>query len=245
VSLFLLFSSATVAVGNPGQAAYVAANAAMEAVARRRHAEGLPALAVRFGAIADAGMLAGDASRAETLARRAGARAMPAAEALDALPTLLAAGLPVAGCADLSGADASLLPILAEPAFAALVAPRGGAEPGLRERLAALPPEQALADIRAAVTAEIARVLRLPEAAIAPAAPLAGLGLDSLGGLELRSALEARLGMRVPLAAVTEDLTVESLSRRLFDGLAGHTSTMEREVEELVQKFEPAPEPRA
>jgi hypothetical protein len=38
---------------------------------------------------------------------------------------------------------------------------------------------------------------------------------------------------------------VESLSRRLFDGLAGHTSTMEREVEELVQKFEPAPEPRA
>ena len=245
VSLFLLFSSATVAVGNPGQAAYVAANAAMEAVARRRHAEGLPALAVRFGAIADAGMLAGDASRAETLARRAGARAMPAAEALGALPALLAAGLPVAGCADLSGADASLLPILAEPAFAALVAPSGVAEPGLRERLAALPPEQALADIRAAVTAEIARVLRLPEAAIAPAAPLAGLGLDSLGGLELRAALEARLGMRVPLAAVTEDLTVESLSRRLFDGLAGHTSTMEREVEELVQKFEPAPEPRA
>jgi NADPH:quinone reductase-like Zn-dependent oxidoreductase/acyl carrier protein len=245
VALFLLFSSATVAVGNPGQAAYVAANAAMEAVARRRHAEGLPALAVRFGAIADAGMLAGDAARAETLARRAGARAMPAAEALDALPALLAAGLPVVGCADLSGADPSLLPILAEPAFGGLVAPRAAAEPGLRERLAALPPDQALSEIRAAVTAEIARVLRLPEAAIAPAAPLTGLGLDSLGGLELRAALEARLGAAVPLAAVTEDLTVESLSRRLCDGLAGHTSTTEQEVEELVQKFEPAPEPRA
>ncbi|MDW8399876.1 MAG: phosphopantetheine-binding protein, partial [Acetobacteraceae bacterium] len=123
--------------------------------------------------------------------------------------------------------------------------PRAAAEPGLRERLAALPPDRALSEIRAAVTAEIARVLRLPEAAIAPAAPLAGLGLDSLGGLELRAALEARLGAAVPLAAVTEDLTVESLSRRLLDGLAGHTSATEQEVEELVQKFEPAPDGNA
>jgi acyl carrier protein len=170
---------------------------------------------------------------------------MPAAEALDSLPALLASGLPVVGCADLSGADASLLPILAEPAFAGLVAPRAVAEPGLRERLAALPPDQALSEIRAAVTAEIARVLRLPESAIAPAAPLTGLGLDSLGGLELRAALEARLGMGVPLAAVTEDLTVESLSRRLLDGLAGHSSAAKSEIEDLVQKFEPMPEPRA
>ncbi|MFN7001015.1 MAG: SDR family NAD(P)-dependent oxidoreductase, partial [Elioraea tepidiphila] len=242
VALFWLFSSATVAVGNPGQAAYVAANAAMEAVARRRHAAGLPALAIRFGAIADAGMLAADAARADTLARRAGARAMAAAEALDALPELAAAGEPVVGLADLSAAEAGLLPILAEPAFGLLVAPRAAAEPGFRERLAALPPEQALAEIRAAVTAEIARVLRLPEGAIAPAAPLAGLGLDSLGGLELRAALEARLGAAVPIAAVTEDLTVERLSRRLLDGLAGGTSSSPEEVEALLAKFEPEPE---
>jgi acyl transferase domain-containing protein/NADPH:quinone reductase-like Zn-dependent oxidoreductase/acyl carrier protein len=239
VGLFLLFSSATVAIGNPGQAAYVAANAAIEAVARARAADGLPALAIRWGAIADAGMLAGDAARAGMLARRAGARPMPAAEALAMIPALLASGLPVAGCADLSGADASLLPILAEPAFGPLVAPRAVAEPGLRERLAALPPEAALAGIRAAVTAEIARVLRLAEGAIPPAAPLTGLGLDSLGGLELRAALEARLGMGVPLAAVTEDLTVESLSTRLLAGLAGRTPAPEQEVLELVAKFEP------
>jgi acyl transferase domain-containing protein/NADPH:quinone reductase-like Zn-dependent oxidoreductase/acyl carrier protein len=242
VVLFWLFSSATVAVGNPGQAAYVAANAAMEALARRRAADGLPALAIRFGAIADAGMLERDAARAETLLRRAGARAMAAAEALDSLPELAAAAEPVVGIADLSAADASLLPILSEPAFAGLVPPRAAAEQGLRERLSALPPEQALAEIRAAVTAEIARVLRLPEAAIAPAAPLAGLGLDSLGGLELRAALEARLGAAVPLAAVTEDLTVETLSRRLLSGLSGHISTAVEEVEELVGKFEPEAE---
>jgi acyl transferase domain-containing protein/NADPH:quinone reductase-like Zn-dependent oxidoreductase/NAD(P)-dependent dehydrogenase (short-subunit alcohol dehydrogenase family)/acyl carrier protein len=242
VAFFWLFSSATVAIGNPGQAAYVAANAAMEAIARRRAAAGLPALAIRFGAIADSGMLAADAARAETLARRAGARAMPAAAALDALAGLAGAGLPVVGIADLSGAEAGLLPIFSEPAFAGLVAPRPAAEAGVRERLATLPPERALAELCAAVVAEVARVLRLPEAAVPPSAPLAGLGLDSLGGLELRAALEARLGLRVPLAAVTADLTAESLSRRLLEALRGDTSATAAEVEDLVDKFEPAAE---
>ena len=58
VELFLLFSSATTILGAPGQGSYVAANMALEAVARRRRLEGLPALAVAFGPIADAGMLA-------------------------------------------------------------------------------------------------------------------------------------------------------------------------------------------
>ncbi|MBR0678675.1 SDR family NAD(P)-dependent oxidoreductase, partial [Roseomonas alkaliterrae] len=70
--LFLLFSSATTAFGNPGQANYVAANAAIEAIARRRHAEGRPALAVGWGPIADAGLLAREAATAEALERRTG-----------------------------------------------------------------------------------------------------------------------------------------------------------------------------
>ncbi len=75
-----------------------------------------------------------------------------------------------------------------------------------------------------------------------PSAPLAGLGLDSLGGLRTRAALEARLGLRVPLAAVTADLTAESLSRRLLEALRGDTSATAAEVEDLVDKFEPAAE---
>jgi hypothetical protein len=41
---------------------------------------------------------------------------------------------------------------------------------------------------------------------------------------------------------VTEDLTVETLSRRLLSGLSGHISTAVEEVEELVGKFEPEAE---
>lgn len=45
---FVLFSSVTTFVGNPGQAAYVAANGYLEGVARRRRESRLPALAVAW-----------------------------------------------------------------------------------------------------------------------------------------------------------------------------------------------------
>jgi NAD(P)-dependent dehydrogenase (short-subunit alcohol dehydrogenase family) len=71
--LFLLFSSATTAFGNPGQANYVAANAALEGIARRRQAEGKPALAVGWGPIADAGVLTRQSAASEKLERLIGA----------------------------------------------------------------------------------------------------------------------------------------------------------------------------
>ena len=53
---FVLFSSATTAIGNPGQGAYVAANGFLEGLARQRRSAGLPALAVSWGGIADVGV---------------------------------------------------------------------------------------------------------------------------------------------------------------------------------------------
>jgi acyl carrier protein len=62
---------------------------------------------------------------------------------------------------------------------------------------------------------ELARILRLPPGAVSAEAPLAGLGLDSLGGMELRTALEQRLGMPVPLTGIAEGLNLEILARRI------------------------------
>ncbi len=69
---FILFSSVTTLVGSPGQGNYVAANGFLEGLARARRAEGLPALAVGFGAIADAGYLARNSEINERLGRRIG-----------------------------------------------------------------------------------------------------------------------------------------------------------------------------
>ena len=73
IELFLLFSSATTLLGAPGQGAYVAANLALEALARRRHAEGRPALADRVGTDRRCrlpGAATGDARGAGAPARR-------------------------------------------------------------------------------------------------------------------------------------------------------------------------------
>lgn len=239
--LFLLFSSATTVFGNPGQANYVAANAALEAIARRRHAEGRPALAVGWGPIADAGVLARDAATAETLERRTGIAPMPAEEALAALPALLGAGVPVVHLARVGwGGLSAALPILREPAFAAVRAAPDATADGadLRAELRALPHDQARQRLLDLAQEEIARILRLPAASVGADAPVAGLGLDSLGGLELRMALERRLGVQVPLAAVTEDLTLAMLANRIA-GVVLEDRTDEA-VQALMEAYEPA-----
>ncbi|WP_052214616.1 SDR family NAD(P)-dependent oxidoreductase [Belnapia sp. F-4-1] len=219
LDLFLMYSSATVAVGNPGQAAYVAANAGLEALARRRRAAGRPAMAIGWGPIADAGMLAGDAAKVEILERRLGVAAMRAEEALAALPALLAADAAAPGLARITWpAACAALAILAEPGFEAvrgLAAPAGDAA-GLRTRLRGLVESEALALLRETMAAELARILRLPAPSIGPEAPLARLGLDSLGGMELRTALEGRLGVAVALDGVGDGLTLDGLARRIL-----------------------------
>ena len=238
--LFLMFSSATTAFGNPGQANYVAANMALEAIARRRVAAGRPALAVGWGPIADAGVLARDTATAETLERRTGVAPMPAQEALSALPALIGSGIPVAHLARVTwGTLSAGLPILGEPAYAAVrTARQEGAEGAdLRAELRALPADEARARLVRLAQEEIGRILRLPVEAVGADAPVAGLGLDSLGGLELRMALERRLGVQVPLASVTEDLTIAILAGRIA-GVVLEDRT-EQTVQSLMDAYEP------
>src|SRR5690606_6670998 len=105
----------------------------------------------------------------------------------------------VVGLAQVAWAQARMaLPVLAEPAFATALRAAGSgdgtgeAAVDLRERLRALPAEEARALLRTLVAEEAARILRLPPEAVPLDAPVAGFGLDSLGGLELRMALERR-----------------------------------------------------
>ena len=246
LSLFLLFGSATSVFGNPGQANYVAANAALDALSRQRRAAGRPALTVAWGPIADVGMLAADAAKAETLHRRLGVAAMRAEDALAALPALLAAPHAAPLLVRLTGGEGRLrLPLMAEPMLAALAGAESAPETGdLRLRLATLPREEAEAALLRLVQEEVGRILRLPPDAVAADAPVAGLGLDSLGALELRGALEARLARDVAIAGLSDTLTVAALARQIAGAVlapAGGEAT----IAVLLDSFEAAPGPGA
>jgi phthiocerol/phenolphthiocerol synthesis type-I polyketide synthase C len=218
VELFVLFSSITTLLGNPGQANYVAANAAMEAVAERRHAEGLPALAVTWGPIADAGYLTRMERVSEALERMLGNAHMAADAALEALPALLATGLSVCGLADVQwGVLTRQLPGLRAPLLAELPLDTRMETSGrtMRLLLTALPPEEATATVLQVLVNEISTILRVDPVAVDADQAIAGLGMDSLTSIELRTALEARLGIEIPLSALSSGATLRDMSGRI------------------------------
>ncbi len=230
IELFLLFSSATTLLGAPGQGVYVAANLALEAMARQRRARGKPALAIAWGPIEDTGYLAERAEARDALARRLGAKPMPSGQALAGLPAIADSGLPVAAFAETSWNEARrFLPILASPFFAEIRGD-GGSSPGddsLIERLAGLDAEAALALLKTAVAEEAANILRLPAAGIDPLRPLSEMGMDSLMAVELRLALESRLRIDLPLMSLAEGTSVASIAVRLASAVSARPHAAE------------------
>jgi acyl carrier protein len=222
LDLFLLYSSATTLIGAPGQGGYVAANLAVEALARSRAAAGLPALAVAWGPIADVGYLARDEAAQQQLGRRLGAKALPARQALDALPSLAALGEPVVAYADIQwGALNGALPLLRSAAFDFLRSEADEPDDSdLGDRLRNLPEAEAVDLLTQVLVEEVARILGCGVDRVAPRRPLVQLGMDSLMALELRTGLERRIGIDLPLMALSDNTTLHSLARRTIAGLS-------------------------
>ena len=222
IELFLLYSSATTVMGAPGQGSYVAANMALEAIARRRKAQGLPALAVAWGPIGDVGYLARQDAARDALMRRLATAPMAAREALASLPLLLGSGEPVVAFAPVRwNAAHQFLPILKNATFKDVVT--GGVEIGavdIRDRIHALPPEEAKSFIVGLLIEEAARVMSFAPDRIDPQRPLSEFGMDSLMAVELRLALETRMGIDVPLVSLSDNTSLSTIAARMVRNLS-------------------------
>ncbi|MCM2294362.1 SDR family NAD(P)-dependent oxidoreductase [Allorhizobium sp. BGMRC 0089] len=226
---FILFSSATTFVGNPGQGNYVAANGFLEGLARARRESGLPGLAIGFGAIADAGYLARNTVVNEKLGRRLGKTALMAREALSAVERYIAAdnGTVDAATVMISEFDWALaqsLGVMKESLFEVIARRLGhqiGSGDGNGVDLVALvegksPAEgqEALFDVLAGV---IADTLRIPKESIGLTSVLKEIGLDSLMAVELGSSFEQSTGFDIPLSSLADKATVGDLTRKLYE----------------------------
>jgi len=245
LDFFVLYSSATTTIGNPGQANYVAANAYLESLARQRRAEGRPGLAVAWGAIGDAGYLARHAEVSDSLSRRLGRHSLSAREALQGLEELLQQGAPEPAAASPVyaridwRAAGSELPLLAQSSFRELVAEAGsnGGEAetqiDLRKMVEGMDLAAATELIIGLLSQEVARILRLSGDEVERDRPLAELGMDSLMALELRMAAEQRLKIEVPLMSLSDGATLEAISSRLAARLVSGTESLTAEEEAL------------
>ncbi len=224
---FVMFSSITTFVGNPGQAAYVAANGYLEGVARTRRQQGLPGTAFAWGAISDVGVLARQKGLAESLAKRVGVKAMPAREALDLMAQALARDPKdldeaVMAVGSLDWSAARRLPALSSPTFAALVREGGAIETSerqsidLRALVGSKEPDVVRKQVIEVIVEEIATVLRVPKQDVALGKRLSEIGLDSLMAIELATGLQDRFELGSPPSGSVGALTVPGLAETII-----------------------------
>ncbi|MDX2682008.1 type I polyketide synthase [Streptomyces soliscabiei] len=219
LTAFVLFSSASGTVGSSGQGNYAAANAFLDALARRRRARGLPAQSLAWGMWAERSALTGTLDEVD-LRRlaRGGVAALSNEEGLTLFDTALAldeaALVPVrldlarvAAQAATAGVPPLLRDLVRGPArrTAATSTGAGAAEAAdlLRRRLTGLSADDARAVVTDLVCAHVADVLgHSGAAAIDPERAFRQLGFDSLTAVELRNRLGAATGLRLPATLV-------------------------------------------
>ncbi|MFI0773487.1 SDR family NAD(P)-dependent oxidoreductase [Streptomyces sp. NPDC021212] len=227
LSAFVLFSSSAGVLGAPGQGNYAAANTFLDALAQHRHAAGLPAQSLAWGLWADTGGMAGGLSEADL--RRLRRQGMPALSAADGLalfdaasartePLLVPMGLDLRALRSGAGGE---LPVLLHGLVPATRRRTAATDPAaLRRELAAMPAERREGALRDLVLGLAATLLGHsgPEA-VDPERDFLESGFDSLTAMELRTALNAATGLKLPTMAVFDSKNPSLLARLLADEL--------------------------
>lgn len=242
---FVLYSSITTAIGNPGQANYVAANAGLEGLAEMRRHMGLPAVCVGWGPIGDAGYLTRNEAVRDSLGQRLGKLPLRTLQALNKLDHLLPLGSSLAVANFDWNTLARLLPSATRGRFSVLN--RSLKSTGLSEDeadfqtlIAGKSPEEVAVIVQQLVVQEVAQILAVGADRIDPSRSLHDLGLDSLMAVELALGLEQRFGIQLPVMMLNESPTAEKVTQRIVERLLGGTDegdSAPNPVDAVVQGF--------
>ncbi|WP_162641758.1 type I polyketide synthase [Streptosporangium sp. 'caverna'] len=247
LSAFVLFSSAAGVFGNPGQGNYAAANTFLDALARLRRSAGLPATAIAWGLwAADSAMTRElDAASAHRTRRDAMVALSPEAaltllDGAVADPTHPALVATRFDRAMLAGDAASRSPLLAglyrKPAVRQGAADGSGSAQSegrrLARRLTGLAVRERDDLLLELIRQRIAEVLGYAEldSARLLSNTFKELGFDSLTAIDLRNALAAATGLRLPATLVFDYPTPAGLAPRLRELLSEAADDMPQVV---------------
>jgi acyl transferase domain-containing protein/acyl carrier protein len=231
---FVLFSSVSGILGGAGQANYAAANSFLDALAAHRHAQGLAATSLAWGALDISSDLLGGVEAewvADQVRRRLGLTPLASERTLELFDLATALEAPALAAVEFDAAilrerakDGSLpamqrdlvrVPLRREP------------EDSLARRLEGVPAEERLGVALDLVRSHAATVLGHASAkAIEPQRAFQELGFDSLAAVELRNRLGPATGLRLPPTLVFDYPSAAALAEHLLaevtaDGVEG------------------------
>ena len=227
---FVLFSSASIWLGAPGQGPYVAANAEAEAVVRARHAAGLPGLSVAWGQWSGRGMAARLAREGNDAWSARGLGWISPDEGFKRLERLLvercrgAVVLPIDWARFLErlpeGADAEFFEELTAGPPSVARDGRLGERVDMAAKWRLLPAGRRRDAVMGHVISQALNILGLsPSTPVDPDVPLKELGLDSLMAVELRNALTRSLGHTLSATLLFDYPSAHELTTHLMNSL--------------------------
>lgn len=221
---FLVFvSSAAAVLGNPGQAAYAAANAFLGGLAHFRRLHGLKAQVVDFGPLAGIGMNRENDERWTAM----GISCMSSTEGLAALGRVLSSAVTQELVLTFDAArlrarqerSRGTFPLLDELCDVGQGRPVGVSEPvvDLNALLSATPRDLRQATLEHYLAEQLAHVLGLTDPrSLDPTRGFAEQGLESLSGLELQNRLQKALGRPLPATIALDHPTLRALAKYLL-----------------------------
>ncbi|MEL7105703.1 MAG: SDR family NAD(P)-dependent oxidoreductase [Pseudomonadota bacterium] len=222
LDLFVIYSSVSAIVGNAGQSGYAAANCFADALAHQRHRQGLPALSINWGPVAELGMAAQNPAVVDyfdslglySMAPEAFRRVFEAVLPLKT-PQIIVGDLDWAKWASAAPGKA------AEPFFEDIRGNLDNSELGeLVRALEGLGADARLDMVHAAAKGVVADTLRVAADDIDAETPLAELGLDSLMTVELQTALGAGFGVEVSAMELMKGGGTLALARDVLGKMA-------------------------
>ncbi|MEE9444156.1 MAG: beta-ketoacyl reductase, partial [Cocleimonas sp.] len=219
LELFVMYSSATTFVGNPGQANYVAANSFLEALVTYRKAHGLTAHYAAWGAISDVGYLARNEETKEALQSRLGGNALASDQAMKTLEKILLSDKSGVAVIDLDWSVIQRVMPAASSAKYEILQRQVKSSDSDHEDIQVLIANMSKDEVQSLVVDllldEIEQILRLPREKLDIEQSVFDLGMDSLMGMELVLAIEERFGVKLPVMALTEGANIQRIAERI------------------------------
>lgn len=235
---FVLFSSIGSLVGNPGQAAYVSANAYLDALAHYRHQQGLSVTAINWGALGEVGMAARQ-KNVEDYLSRTGFGLFTPDQVLAVLDKILEWKPVNIGAAIMDWHKFNI----SYPNWAQ--APRNIKIFADIERndkiVSTIGPLQTLYQLDFAQRKEsiedslfglISTTLRVSRNKIDAASSLLSMGMDSMMGIELQGAIEKSIGIKISTLELMKGNSISALIIQLSDLVGKYVTPTEMVIAE-------------